>query len=820
MTDFSDHDFQKLIDALYKNTEANARLSNAYSARRPSKITSSNTSHNDNDNNIFKKISSKYKEKTNNINEKIDNIASHFKILGGSAQDLIIGFNGLVKNIVGGTAISQLIEIGVGLTKTYNDLTNVGQQFGGSVLEMANQAAEAGLPLSEFARLLEKNSTAAAILLQQNSNNRISLGQLSQSVRNTTKQFGFYGMSVEQIDNLTGDYVESMRIQNRVSEVNRITTSAQISSFAKDITDFSVLTGKSRKQIAEDTMEAMKNPLAASVQMSTQAQEAATKAYSFLSAIGGPFGKELAGTLADTIGFEGNSFFTELGKEAISAGVPELNGFMENIYQKVMRGKFDTKDQAAALEEFQSMYKEHGEAIRRLASINPSVKNLLSIFQSANSISSDRLIELEKQADKEKSLTQFLTTLEQNLNQLGSWFNEGILSQFKDFDTEFPSTINGLSGIIKDAGIFIGKVLKETLKPENVKVFVTIIESFVTAIGDAFNAVKFLFNPSIKGLKDGVDSLKSQGILPIIAVLILFGGKLAKIITSLVNFSIRVSSLFKAGTVRINSNIAEVFANKVTGSGAGNIAEPSTTAEPTIEKNTSTKAVPKSNKTTKLGRFLDRTTKVFKGNGFKTGLAAEESSIMAGAETGNPYAFVASILTPIVLGILADKLPSLSNLDFNPTEEQLKKVQENKKKHPFWYDPNPFNWFGHENDNTLPNNNTQTDIPNIQAVPNNNTQTNIPNTQAIPNNINQFQDLNPDQQERRWEDLANQISNLTQQQRTDILMNKIEESNKLLTKLAELTSLSNQMKAIMDRKQIDLQSRNARASEMLLQTQD
>ena len=200
-----------------------------------------------------------------------------------------------------GAAVSFAVEGVLHLSRTYTQLADVGEMFGGSIFEMARQAGEAGLSLDEFAKTVVKHSAVTALLGSNQAGANNAFMSIQKSVRDSLKDVGFYGMTLSQLTDATGDYLDILRMTGHLTKLNQIQTKEGFDSFIAAISSFSNATGKSREEILKSVEEFTRdsaNALAIS-NMSNIGAEAMLKQFAFLSALPGQAGKFYANFLTE-----------------------------------------------------------------------------------------------------------------------------------------------------------------------------------------------------------------------------------------------------------------------------------------------------------------------------------------------------------------------------------------------------------------------------------------------------------------------------------------------------------------------------------------
>ena len=565
----SEADFRRLIDQMAENSGAITRLITKLQTTR-------NQSPIDNSKEKIRRsfnISDKLNSTTNKLSE-------HFKTLSGSAEELIDGFHHLIRDFIGGAIVAQVVNSGMQLNKTYKSMTEIGQTFGGSMLEMSRQAGAAGLPLEQFAHMLEKNSASAAMLANTDS----SLGKLQLAVRENTKEFGYYGMTLEQIGDLTGDYVETLRLQNRSQGINRVTTSKDIAEFAGDISEFANLTGKSRKAIAETTNKAMQDVAFAATDLTDVQEKAARRAIAFMASMPGSAGELLAPMLSQTVAY-GSGLFTDQMNTFAEAGASDFIGIIETLGNTVKRGSFTDKDANNWLAQVNNYYKSNRDSLKLQSQAgNQSAKQVLGMFEQLIGMTGRQLAQMKRMGP----VTEFFSELESDLSELSGAFREGIMTVIEPLEKTFVKDGNfeALRLKFKEAGEAVGKFIKTLLSPENVKFFKDVFHEIVIEASRFLGFLQRNLIPILRdhvvpafewvgrqivAFKDYFSGLSNTGktLVEIGAGLILFHKRIFDFIGGAGSLVRGLRSLFGAGEVRINTAVANINAGVIRGAGMG-----------------------------------------------------------------------------------------------------------------------------------------------------------------------------------------------------------------------------------------------------------
>jgi hypothetical protein len=294
---------------------------------------------------------------------KADRVARSFEMLGGGMDGAVRAIKSLSVAILGGFGgglVNGLTDFSVGLTKTYTELADVGQTFGGDMIQMASEAAKAGMTLDDFAGMLKKSSVTAAAMAKSGT----SLPMLAKHVRETASQFGMFGYNIRDLDDITASYAEQLRLSGRVETLGRKSATDQIVELAKNAAGLSTLFGKSRSEIMKTWNDAMQNTqiVAHKMMLSEDQLESFNKgigvAVQTLASLPGETGKTLAEMAAEGAG-AGTAVYSRAGDMFVKAGMGHVIQMMDTMTARI-KANPDDKDEATA-----DMMSQLGDAIQQ-----------------------------------------------------------------------------------------------------------------------------------------------------------------------------------------------------------------------------------------------------------------------------------------------------------------------------------------------------------------------------------------------------------------------------------------------------------------------
>jgi hypothetical protein len=245
------------------------------------------------------------------------------------------------------TAFSTALGFTVGRLFTYADsfraLNDVGMNFAStsedganSMVELARQASTANLSIDQFTKALSEN-TAVAIAIGTE-----SFAQISKNVRMAAMQFGQYGMTIDQLNEFTGDYLDMQRVTGTLEAMSQSERTKRSNDYLQSLTNLTRVTGLSRKQIAdslkqqkdEATLKSYLMTLDADARKSlTEVTDSVQTVFASIPGgdqVGEAFGQVVAGLPAAG---------TEFGQLLARAGAHQEMAALEDLGRQVRSGK-------------------------------------------------------------------------------------------------------------------------------------------------------------------------------------------------------------------------------------------------------------------------------------------------------------------------------------------------------------------------------------------------------------------------------------------------------------------------------------------------
>jgi hypothetical protein len=449
------------------------------------------------------------------------NVAGSFKLLTkdvGAASDAFQSIaKGLFGTAIGGILIGGLTKYTTGLTATYKDLAENGQGFSDGIFGMARAAMEGKMGLEEYARFAKKNSAAMAAMGGKGNG---GLGNLSAAVRDGARASGQFGYTVEGLNDLVGDYMETQRLQGRLDKMTNREATSNLLQLAEDTSALSLAFGKGRKEITEQAQQALRSVgLTAKLATMTE-QEAAhlgkavSTAVTGLAAQAGEAGKLLPQMLADAVAFDGRAFNTELGK-TFNAILPAASDMMGNL-AKSLEGA--TPEQALKLQndfvgQLKTGIEQNMNTLKTMVEAgDQNATQVLRIYQGLKPLGEQELKAAQMKARQNEAFTKLMSNLEHNWLSFSTSMLEKVFPAieapmkaigraFENFSTNGGAEKFG--AVINRLGERVAAFIDGFVSPANMEKFTNGIESGLTNLLAALQS--FAGDPSKdSGVLDGI----------------------------------------------------------------------------------------------------------------------------------------------------------------------------------------------------------------------------------------------------------------------------------------------------------------------------
>jgi hypothetical protein len=376
---------------------------------------------------------------------------------------------------LGGTTFATIIEsIISGLKSTvsiYQQLNEAGQGFGGSLLQMEQTAAAAGVPLQTFAKIVIDNSAAVSAL-----GGPAIFGKLFKDVRNATRGMGQYGLTIEQSGEYFGQYLETERKTGGLNVKNNSEIVHGFVGLLDNVDKVSKQTGVQRKTILDEISSIKQSAEVFGLLHSSNKEDAAaidesfTKMAARFASIPGTIGKELTQAVVEGTPI-GSVVYGELGQQLNKFAGPLRVG-LDNIL-KIQAGGGNVDAAQQQLEDQAVAMSKDVNYMRQLTIYANTVqdagaKKSLQVIGELSRAAETRAKNERQPRDVKEATKAFLNFENAMQNALGT-IKEGFLKGLGPFADNMNQWL-GVDGkhlldLLGNLGEHFGKIAGEILNP-------------------------------------------------------------------------------------------------------------------------------------------------------------------------------------------------------------------------------------------------------------------------------------------------------------------------------------------------------------------
>lgn len=408
-------------------------------------------------------MQSKFKALDKGVASSIDS----FKTIASSTKDAstALGALGTALGVGGvlGTVVSSLKTS----VKTYQELSQVGQTFGGSMLQMQMAAANAAMPLEQFAKAVRDNAVVVASIGAD------AFGSMSKALRESLTDFGQLGLTSEQLTNNLGNYLDTQRLYGNLSNQTTAKATANMKELSIETAKAAQMTGVNTDAINKMASTALRDETlrARLLQMNSDSQNnygmAMNKAIIYMSALPGEAGKTLSTMLAQTAG-RGSAIMTDASQTFIEAGLFGVTSLMDNMAQKVANNTWNDQDAADFNRKFVAEGMKNMATLQfQAATGNKAAAQAIVMISEMKELANKSPEELARTKQTTKFLENLGLIIDKITGTLKDGFFKGLDNLMKGFDKfgdspEFKGFIDKIQQMAERFGMF----LSENITPE------------------------------------------------------------------------------------------------------------------------------------------------------------------------------------------------------------------------------------------------------------------------------------------------------------------------------------------------------------------
>ena len=278
------------------------------------------------------------------LNDAVKSMGSSIKkttkdLSTGIDKSDLKGIAAAVGSIAGiGTVTGFAVGVIEGFAKNLTELSNTGVGLTTSLQNLRGDAADAGLDLASYGKIINGNSRAIKAMGSSTDDGARNFAALSKQLRNSARDVGQFGLSNTEYNEILAEEIE-IRRRGGMSQA-QITDSVNksMNELMSETTALASITGQDRREMLRNRQAIMSDPIieTARQQFAALGKDLPANIGNLGSIIGGlgDEGAVFAGALAQAAVTDIPFFSTALGsqlKEMISVGGPEIQGAFADI---------------------------------------------------------------------------------------------------------------------------------------------------------------------------------------------------------------------------------------------------------------------------------------------------------------------------------------------------------------------------------------------------------------------------------------------------------------------------------------------------------
>ena len=285
-----------------------------------------------------------------------------------------------------GSTLKSLGVITQSNVDVFRELTSVGADFGKGITSFRNSAAEAGLSVDDFRKVVTKNSETFALFAGNVATGTQRFVEISKAIQKQyTPAFSKLGFTMGELSEYTAGYIE---LQTRLGRAQNMTVPELVEGtkqYILELDQLSRVTGLSRKQIEEQQRKAMQDVRIKTLMASldAKAQGELKNSLTLLSSLPAEYSK-YADAIKELIA-TGGIPITELAK-GIAATTP-------GVYKAATalgKGAGSADELAAAVREVAENGKHMSKEAAQMANIFATKGNDLAFAATTSAIGLDK----------------------------------------------------------------------------------------------------------------------------------------------------------------------------------------------------------------------------------------------------------------------------------------------------------------------------------------------------------------------------------------------------------------------------------------------
>jgi len=383
------------------------------------------------------------KKAANSLTSKIKFVGGAFVGLGQASANAVASLANLGDSLesVAGLfssipVIGTLFQAAAGATertiKSFNDASQAGASFGGSLNAFAGAASQAGMTLSEFGSLIRSNGQGMLAFGTNTDSGAKNFARLTKQLRSTSGDLYALGFSTAEINQGLASYGALMRLQGQQGKLSNDQLVSGAKRYMRELDALAKITGEDRKA-KEDQMKQLATD--AQFQMAMAGKDRDVRD-SFMKLIGG-FGPALGGFVKDYIST--GTLTTEANQKMAALLGSETMQELEKIRQKGLSGQKLTDEEQDRLKDImkkaaQAQSQSASGALAANRDMDDASKGLIEAMQLNDNAHADATAAQNQASAATDGTNEAINKMKERIAAVSNAFtmflvNSGILNQ-------------------------------------------------------------------------------------------------------------------------------------------------------------------------------------------------------------------------------------------------------------------------------------------------------------------------------------------------------------------------------------------------------
>lgn len=172
-------------------------------------------------------------------------IIQQFANVGDSVENAAAIFKGVP---VVGTMFTAVAGAASKVTKSYNEVTQSGATFGGSIGSFSAAASKAGMTMDAYGALIARNGEAMLAFGSTTEGGAKRFGDVSKALRSAGSDLYALGYSTKDINEGLANYGKQLRLEGRQGKQTNAELAQGAKNYLKEMDALAKVTGESRKE--------------------------------------------------------------------------------------------------------------------------------------------------------------------------------------------------------------------------------------------------------------------------------------------------------------------------------------------------------------------------------------------------------------------------------------------------------------------------------------------------------------------------------------------------------------------------------------------